>query len=108
MKSKTDKTAQTPEAILNELRSLVSEAEKILGQSAGGDCEATMAALRERFADAQKRLFAFYDVARRKVVAGTKYTDELIHENPYQSLAIALGIGLVAGALLGRRHSSSR
>lgn len=108
MKSETERTTQTPDDVLNELRSLVSEAEKIIGQAPQGgcDCDATIAALRERLEAAQERLAALYENARRKVVAGAKHADDTIRENPYQSLAVALGIGLLAGVLLGRRWGS--
>ena len=35
--------------------------------------------------------------------AGAKYTDETIRENPYQSMAVAAGLGLLVGVLIGRR-----
>ena len=44
-----------------------------------------------------------YDGAKKKVVAGAKYTDTAIRENPYQALAIALGVGVLIGVLVGRR-----
>ncbi len=105
MKTETDRTPQTPEDVLNELRSLVSEAEKIMSQAPqrGGNCDATLAALRERFEAAQERFSAVFDSTKRKVVAGAKYADETIRDHPYQSLAVAVGVGVLLGALLGRR-----
>jgi ElaB/YqjD/DUF883 family membrane-anchored ribosome-binding protein len=38
------------------------------------------------------------------VVAGARCTDATIREHPYQSLALALGVGVIAGALLSRRR----
>lgn len=109
MKTETDRTTQTPEDVLNELRSLVNEAERILGQGPQGscNCESTLASLRERLQAAQQRLGATYQETKRKVVAGARYADETIRENPYQSIAIALGVGLLAGALLGRRSNAA-
>jgi len=46
-----------------------------------------------------------YDRARHNVVAGAKYTDETIRQHPYQSLAIALGVGVLLGALIRRNGS---
>jgi ElaB/YqjD/DUF883 family membrane-anchored ribosome-binding protein len=103
MKTETNAGIQTPEEVLNELRSLVLEAEKILGHSTAGNCEGTVAALRERFEAAQERLTSVYENTRRRVAAGAKRTDETIRDNPYQSIAIALGVGMLAGVLLGRR-----
>lgn len=110
MKTEMDRPQQTPEGVLNELRSLVSEAEKILGEAPEGACNgaATLAALRERLETAQERVTELYEKGRQKVVAGARYADETIRENPYQSIAIALGLGLLAGVLLGRRSKPSQ
>ncbi len=98
-----DTLAQKPEDILNELRSLVTEAEKMISGSADEQSEGAFASLRERFADAQERFSDFYAGARKRVVAGAKYADTTIRENPYQSLAVALGVGVLVGVLVGRR-----
>lgn len=96
--------AQNPEEILNDLRALVGEAEKMIGETAGEKSEEMLSSLRERFAAAQERFSEIYDGARRKVVAGAKYTDQTIRENPYQSVAVALGVGMLVGVLVGRRR----
>ncbi|MEO7413520.1 MAG: hypothetical protein ABIZ81_09190 [Opitutaceae bacterium] len=94
-------TAQSPKDILEELRSLVADAEKMVGDSVG-DSDEMVSALRQRYAAAQERLGEAYESARRKVTDGARYTDETIRENPYQSIAVAVGVGLIAGVLLGR------
>jgi ElaB/YqjD/DUF883 family membrane-anchored ribosome-binding protein len=103
MKNKIESTAQTPQDLLNELRSLVSDAEKMMGDSLTEHSEDALSALRSRFDAAQERLGDLYTGARKRVIAGAKYTDETIRANPYQSLAIAAGIGLLVGVLVGRR-----
>ena len=50
--------------------------------------------------DAKDRLTDAYTRARRNVVAGAKYADSTIRENPYYSIGIALGIGVVVGMLI--------
>ncbi len=105
MNTATNRTRQNPKEIQEELRSLVREAEDILARSTEGCCEATMAELRERLTAAQTRLADLYDRARRKVVAGAHSTDEAIRENPYRALAIAAGVGLLAGVLLSHYNS---
>lgn len=64
-----------------------------------------MSALRTRYAAASERVGELYDSARKNVTAGAKYTDETIRANPYQSIAIAAGVGLLVGVLVGRRNS---
>ena len=103
MKSDIDRILQPSEAALGELRGLVREAEKIISEASGEVGEATLAALKDRFEAAQQRVTRFYGAARDGVAAGAKRTDEAIRDHPYPSIAIALGLGLVAGVLLGRR-----
>jgi ElaB/YqjD/DUF883 family membrane-anchored ribosome-binding protein len=103
MKNHTDTTAQSPKDLLNELQSLVAEAEKLIGDSDSEHNEGAFSALRSRFDATQERLGELYTGARKKVIAGAKYTDETIRANPYQSIAIAAGIGLLIGVLVGRR-----
>ena len=97
----------TPEEILNELRSLMSDAEKLVANTAREGGETAAAALRDRFKAAQEQLADLYSDARSKVLEGARYTDETIREHPYPALAVALGAGLVAGVLLSRCCSSN-
>ena len=102
MKNNQD-TARTPKELLSELQSLVAEAETMIGDSLSEHSAEAIDSLRTRFVAAQERFADAYTGARKKVIAGAKYTDETIRANPYQSLAIAAGIGLLVGVLLGRR-----
>jgi ElaB/YqjD/DUF883 family membrane-anchored ribosome-binding protein len=95
--------AQTPKELLNDLHALVADAEKMIGDSVSEHTADAVNGLRDRFETAQERLSELYDGARTKVAAGAKYTDETIRANPYQSIAIAAGVGLLVGVLLGRR-----
>ena len=103
MKTNNATTAQTPKELLHDLQALVVEAEKMMGDSLSEHSADAVSALRERFDAAQHRLGELYEVTRKRVVAGAKYTDATIRENPYQAMAVAAGVGLVAGILLGRR-----
>lgn len=95
-------TADTPEDVVANLRKLLTEAESLVGDTTES-AENKIDLLKARLSDAQERLGEFYASARKKVVAGAKQTDETIREYPYQSLAVALGIGVLVGALLRRR-----
>jgi ElaB/YqjD/DUF883 family membrane-anchored ribosome-binding protein len=96
-------STHTPKELLTELQALVVEAESMLAGSLSEHSTEALGNLRERFGAAQERLADLYEGAKKKVVAGAKYTDETIRENPYQSLAVALGVGVVLGVLIGRR-----
>jgi len=103
MKTNKDTAAQTPKELLAELQTLVLEAEKMMGDSVSEHTGDAMTALRERFDATQERLGEIYEGAKKRVIAGAKYTDETVRANPYQSIAIAAGVGLLVGVLLGRR-----
>jgi ElaB/YqjD/DUF883 family membrane-anchored ribosome-binding protein len=109
MKNNQD-TAHTPKELLHELQTLVTEAETMLADAlpensseAFGKLSARCDAARERFNVAKERLAEFYQETKKRVAVGAKYTDTAIRENPYQSLAIALGAGVLLGVLIGRR-----
>lgn len=103
MKNRIETQAQTPEELLQDLRAIVAEAEKMLLDSATEHSHEAIDSLRDRFETAQARLADFYNSAKTRVVAGVKRTDQAIRENPYQAMAVALGVGVVVGVLLGRR-----
>jgi ElaB/YqjD/DUF883 family membrane-anchored ribosome-binding protein len=98
-------TAPTPQDLIDDLHTLVAEAEKMVGDSVSEHSAEAVTALRARYEAAQERLGVMYEGAKERVVAGAKCTDTAIRENPYQSLAIAAGVGLLVGVLLGRRSN---
>ncbi len=103
MKNRNASESPTAADVLNVIRILVVDAEKMMESSVSEHTGEAMAALRARYDAAQERLGALYSSAKKNVVAGAKCTDEAIRENPYQSIAIAAGVGLLVGVLLGRR-----
>ena len=98
-------TAPTPQDLIDDLHTLVAEAEKMVGDSVSEHSAEAVTALRARYEAAQERLGVMYEGAKERVVAGAKCTDTAIRENPYQSLAIAAGVGLLVGVLLSRRSN---
>lgn len=103
MKNNKD-AAHTPKELLAELKTLVAEAETMMADSLSEHTSEAIASLRDRFNSAQERFSEMYDSTKKKVVAGAKYTDNTIRENPYQSIAVALGVGVLLGLVIGRRN----
>jgi ElaB/YqjD/DUF883 family membrane-anchored ribosome-binding protein len=104
MKSRNNPdTTHTPKELISELQALVAEAQSMMTDSVTEHSAEAVEALRQRFAAAQERLSVAYEQAKTKVVAGAKATDATIREHPSQSLAIAVGVGLLLGMLIGRR-----
>jgi ElaB/YqjD/DUF883 family membrane-anchored ribosome-binding protein len=100
---KDNKDSATPNEILRDLNELVAEAQALIAEPAREHSVETIDSLHARFAAAQERFAAAFAGARKRIVAGAKCTDAAIRENPYQSLAIAAGVGLLIGVFLGRR-----
>lgn len=96
-------TAHTPKELLHEMQALVGEAQTMMADSLSEHSAEAIDNLRARFGAAQERFAEVYAGAKKKVVAGARYTDTTIRANPYQSLAIALGVGVLVGVLVGRR-----
>ena len=78
------------------------------------DARALMAATADvagdKVVEARKRLAAALDSGkqifgrvREKTVESAKAADQVVRENPYQTLVIAVGVAVVIGYLLGRR-----
>lgn len=103
MRTHTDPHAQSPKDLLDDLHTLVTEAEQVLSDSNSSHASETMIALRARLDSAQARLGELYSTAKQRTFAGAKFTDETIRANPYQSLAVVAGVGLLVGILIGRR-----
>jgi ElaB/YqjD/DUF883 family membrane-anchored ribosome-binding protein len=97
-------TPESPEQLLTSLRSLLAEAEQLLSDSAGEFVGEKAEEMKSRLEQAQINLQEFYNSTRKKVVTGARRADETIRTHPYESLAVALGVGVLLGALLRRNH----
>lgn len=102
---KTTHTAESPEQLLENLRTLIAEAERTLGASVKDGAEDSLGGIRERLEGAKDTAQHLFVSARKKVVEGAKQADATIRSHPYESLAVALGVGVLLGALLARRSS---
>jgi ElaB/YqjD/DUF883 family membrane-anchored ribosome-binding protein len=79
------------------------------------DAQALLAATahvaEEKVVEARKRLTSAIEKGKEtwnnvqeKAIAGAKATDQVIRDNPYKALGIALGVGAIIGYLLRRRN----
>ncbi len=103
MKNSHTASNDATDTFLTDLRALVIEAEKLLDESPEGANTGIGSALRARLDAAKEHFSDLYASARKQAIAGGKYTDKAIRENPYQSLAIAACVGLLVGVLVAGR-----
>ena len=95
----------TKEKLRNNWKSLVNDLETVLGEVKNdlGDKAASVRARLERNLEAAKeRLAEIEDDLKDQATAAAKVADEYVHENPWQSAGVALGVGFVLGVLISR------
>lgn len=100
-------TKSNNEKLVQDIKAVVSDTEAILSATAG-KTSAEVAELRAtvmaKLADAKTRLIAMEDAAVEKAKEAAKATDQYVHENPWQSVIIAGGVGFLIGYLASRRN----
>ena len=99
MEAPADSTTQR---LLSDLQNVVREAEELLGSGAE-ELDDLRSEARTKLAAALEGAKSTYSHLQERAVEGAKKTDSLIRENPYQSLGIAFGVGILVGILVGRR-----
>lgn len=103
MHIRTATTAQSPEELLNDLRSLVSHAELMLNPPPAAHIPAFSDSPHPDVDADKSSLSGLYTGTKTRISAALGYTDGTIRAHPYPSLALALGAGVLAGVLMGRR-----
>lgn len=92
--------------IVSDMEAVVSDAEEILRETAGiaGD---KMSDLRERMGEHLHASELHLADAKAALLEKTKAvacaTDDYVCKNPWQSVGIAAGVGLLLGIIIGRR-----
>lgn len=98
-------TAQT-DKLMADLRLVVADAEELLRTTAGQAGEGA-AELRDRvrvsLARARDGLADVQEAALSKAKAAGRAADDYVHDNPWRSIGVAAGFGLLVGLLIGRR-----
>jgi len=94
------------EQLLQDVRQVLSNTEDLLHASGdeGGD---KAKELRERIGrnlkQAKARLLEAEQAVVGKARVAAKATDQYVHDNPWKSIGIAAGAGLLLGVLISRR-----
>jgi ElaB/YqjD/DUF883 family membrane-anchored ribosome-binding protein len=90
------------ERLVADVRTLSRDAGAVLRATSGAAGE-KMSQLRERLSVALESAKATCHKVEQKVIAGAKATDKTIRAHPYQSIVVALGVGVLIGVLIRRR-----
>lgn len=93
--------------LLHDFRALAKEAERLLEEStdAGGSAlEDAQRKLKAQLKEARERLADLEELTREKARKAAEVTDDYVHDNPWKSIAIAGGVGVAVGLLIGSRR----
>lgn len=102
----SDLSQSQKDRLMQDLHSVVAEAEGLLRATAGqaGEGASELRAKVQASLDRAKHNLAdLQDAALEKAKAAGRATDAYVHENPWQSMGVAAGVGLLLGLLISRR-----
>lgn len=88
--------------LTNDLKNVVHDAEDLihaLGDSATGKAAEAKARLKKAVASAKDTCADLQEHAKESA----KAADRVVRDHPYESIGIALAVGLVVGLLVGRK-----
>lgn len=95
-------TQLSTERLVNDLKRIVTDSEELL--------HATKDAVGEKAQECRRRLTNTLEAAKRTchrleetAREGAKIADQTIREHPYESIGLALGLGLIIGLLVSRK-----
>ena len=102
----TTETAATREKLAADLRAVIADTEELIKATAGQAGEkisAARARAEETLRGAKARMAELGEAGAEKARAAAKATDTYVHDNPWQAVGVAAGVGFLVGWLLGRK-----
>jgi ElaB/YqjD/DUF883 family membrane-anchored ribosome-binding protein len=96
----------TTDKLVEDLHTVVRDAEELLkvtASQAGEKVQEARVRAEESLRGARERLSALEDDALERARAFANDTEAYVREKPWNAVAVAAGIGLVLGLLIGRR-----
>lgn len=92
--------------LVSDLKVVVNDAEELLRATAsvvGDKASDARVRIQESLKVAKKKLAEAETIVVDKTKQAAKVTDEYVHENPWQAVGIAAGVGFLIGLLIRRR-----
>jgi ElaB/YqjD/DUF883 family membrane-anchored ribosome-binding protein len=103
-------TQTAKDQLVRDFNEVIADTEQLLKSvaAAGGEKgSALRASVEQNLKSAKEQLRKFEETAIERTRATARATDQYVHANPWQSIAIASGlaaiVGIVVGLLLNRR-----
>lgn len=98
--------AATKEQFIDELRSMVKDAEELLlttSNQVGEGAATARARIQKSLQVIKARLVAAESAVVERTRQAAKVTDQYVHNNPWQSIGISACAGVIVGMLVARR-----
>ncbi len=92
--------------LISDVKVLMADADEIVKAmaSATGEKAVELAdKLRVNMRNAKDKMADVQVVVADKAKVAVRVTDDYVHDNPWQAVGIAAGVGLLLGLLIGRR-----
>lgn len=103
--SAPDPTPSVPE-LIKQLEELLAEAENVRQVSLRGpadDSTGLWSALRQRCLGLRRHFDTICVDARDRMITSARSADHAVRSHPYEGIAVAMGVGVLLGALARRR-----
>ena len=98
-------TEATKEKLVSDVKTVLSDAEDLLRQSAASTGEQAVQ-LRERgmvmLRQARDKAQSLQEAAVARSKDAARAADDYVHENPWRSIGVAFSVGIVLGLLVNR------
>ncbi|MEY4757000.1 MAG: hypothetical protein RJA34_1898 [Pseudomonadota bacterium] len=98
--------AQTQEKLVNDLKTVIADAENILAataEQASDKVTNLRAKVQTGMHDVRERLDQVQSTLSEKSKAAAVATDNYVHQSPWTAIGMAASVGLVLGLFAGRR-----
>lgn len=103
-------TQAAKDRLVADFKTVVSDVEELLKATVsqtGERAQAARARIEESLNEARERLATLQDDLQDDLIdqsmAAARATNQMVHDNPWQSVAVAAGIGFLLGLITGRR-----
>lgn len=93
---------ETPAALRHDAHTLAEDARALL-DATSEIADEKVAEARKRVAEALEHGKQTYVLLQDKAIQSAKAADRMVHEHPYQTMAMAFGFGAIVGCLMCRR-----
>ena len=104
---KANNLVESKDQVVSDFKALLAEGEALFKNATGGRNEALAAArdqFKQQLATARERYTELQAATVQQAKRAVTVTDDYVHDNPWTSIAVAGGVGLLVGMLIMNRR----